>query len=858
MISFKQYMSQPHIQLEMMSLIGEATLKFGKFSGGDVNDSKYDWLWGGWLTRAMEESPEWTPRIEDDDGSLMSRDKISKLIQSRNSGEEYQQHPQPQEAQKATWILAKTKIQSGSIPPGAHVVMTKMPNNNWNMMDRNAKTKEIPEGQLRNSVESVRDSNGKPFQDADPEKLFSMVADAAPPKLRDDSKKNSGIIPNLSEEQEKIDNQFKEILSHPSQEQSHLVINADPGSGKTTMLNHLAWKYGKTGQKWLYLVFNKKNEVEAIDKFPSFVEVKTTNAFLGNLLSHSSNLSNIPQTTRVVQALSGDSKRMPEKIRFIADGNEFGKELEKHKIPTVYKGQLDCCGANKFIEEDYDKYQRNTLVSILKRISASFKENCIALAEMSKNYALDPRIKKEDLIDKIKKIIKSHDNIDPQLTEIKERIAKYKEGAFKDDLLDNLEQLLGYDVTNKDFTNEMIESSIWMLNKSMPHATDQSHSHKGKDHDLGKLRDFSDDAWYAVTHADDLKWPKYDIVLADEIQDFNEARKIMLKKLHDAGSRHIIAVGDAKQSLYRFIGADSKAIENLSTMLGDLSHNKDVEHTLTKNFRSRPEVLDLVEKETGVKLNQGKTFEGGEKGSGTKDEIKYEDAFHKLGEEKEGGKIKETAMISRTNGPLVHAALKLLGKAVPFIIVGKDIAKELMRHISMIINKSKYGRPIGTVEDLRHEIQQHAEKEHEAHLGKSSKKAALKDLKETTEALVATIEQFSDEGKGNSIEDFKNWLGDKLGGLDIEKSEKDYRTYKEKIEKENPVILTTSHKSKGLEFSRVYILRYDQFPHPKAKSDEDLQQEENAKFVALTRGQDEVHILDIEGQPGVKDKNEEG
>ena len=851
MISFKQYMSQPHIQLEMTKYFEMAwDDSISPKQQGFIKSLTGVWPSDGLNRRQASEIIDAAKSGDVDKAIELTNTPVKEPQQPQS-----QQQSQPQEDQKAVWILATAKMQLGAIKPGTHVVMTKMPNNNWSMMDRNAKTKEIPTEQLKDSIESVRDSNGKPFQDIDPEKLFSMVPEDTPPKLRDDSNKKTGIIPNLSEEQEKIDNQFKEILNHPSQEQSHLVINADPGSGKTTMLNHLAWKYGKPGQKWLYLVFNKKNEVEATDKFPSFVEVKTTNAFLGNLLSHSSNLSNIPQTTRVVQALRGEGKRMPEKIRFIADGNEFGKELEKHKIPTVYKGQLDCCGANKFIEEDYDKYQLNTLVSILKRISASFKENCIALTEMSKNYALDPRTKKEDLVENIKKVMKSHDNIDPQLLEIRERIGKYKEGAFKDDLLDNLEQLLGYDITNKDFTDEMIESSVWMLNKSMPHATDQSHNDKGKEHDLGKLRDFSDDAWFAVTHADDLKWPKYDVVLADEIQDFNEARKIMLKKLHDAGSRSIIAVGDSKQSLYRFIGADSKAIENLSTMLGDLSHNKDVEHTLTKNFRSRPEVLDLVEKETGKKLNQGKSFKDG-KGAGTKDKIKYEDAFHKLEEEKEDGKIKETAMISRTNGPLVHAALKLLGKAVPFIIVGKDIAKELMRHISMIINKSKYGNSIETVEDLHHEIQQHAEKEHEAHLGRSSKKAALKELKETTEALVATIEQFSDEGKGNSIKDFKNWLGDKLGGLDIEKSEKDYRAYKEKIEKENPVILTTSHKSKGLEFSRVYILRYDQFPHPKAKSDEDLQQEENAKFVALTRGQDEVHILDVKGQPGVKEEEE--
>ena len=74
-------------------------------------------------------------------------------------------------------------------------------------------------------------------------------------------------------------------------------------------------------------------------------------------------------------------------------------------------------------------------------------------------------------------------------------------------------------------------------------------------------------------------------------------------------------------------------------------------------------------------------------------------------------------------------------------------------------------------------------------------------------------------------------------------------------EEEKPVVLTTAHRSKGLEFDRVYILRYDQFPHPKAKKKglpKDLEQENTMKYVALTSGKYVMHVLDLNGQPGYK------
>ena len=73
------------------------------------------------------------------------------------------------------------------------------------------------------------------------------------------------ILPDerMSEEQKLIDKKFESLINNPAQ--SHIMINALAGSGKTTMLKHLAWKYGHEGQKWLYLVFNTKNKVELIN-----------------------------------------------------------------------------------------------------------------------------------------------------------------------------------------------------------------------------------------------------------------------------------------------------------------------------------------------------------------------------------------------------------------------------------------------------------------------------------------------------------------------------------------------------------------------------------------------------------------
>ncbi len=59
---------------------------------------------------------------------------------------------------------------------------------------------------------------------------------------------------------------------------------------------------------------------------------------------------------------------------------------------------------------------------------------------------------------------------------------------------------------------------------------------------------------------------------------------------------------------------------------------------------------------------------------------------------------------------------------------------------------------------------------------------------------------------------------------------------------DDSVILASGHRSKGLEFERVVVLRPDLMPHPGAKTDADRQQEANLEYVIYTRGKQELII----------------
>jgi hypothetical protein len=671
----------------------------------------------------------------------------------------------------------------------------------------------------------------------------------------------------------------------------------------TTILKHLAWKYGKPGQKWLYLVFNTKNRIEAKEKFPTdWVKVYTTNSFLGHVMKEKENIGIFPQTERITSLNAGDGNRKLEKARIMVESSTFNQMMTeeyhlpewdkvKNKIPEILKdfGVRDDRGG---FREAYGKKKRDksffqicldTLEFITNMIRRNFQERVLTLLGLLKSFSVDPR-KKDKLNDEVRRVFDKYDVasypdgrkesgfFDTFLTDIKERIEKYSPN-FQSIIKNVLSDLLHYNFMSKNYKEEVISAATWMLQKTMPKATDETFeakrkgAKKGMVHNLGDYRDFNDDIWFPTIHADEIHFPHYDVVLADEVQDFNEGQKIMLKKLAEAGAK-IVAVGDPNQAIYRFRGADNDAFNNLANMLKDASHDKEgwKPKTLSLNYRSRPEVLQYANERTHVKnLKPGKKFKEDDLAPEvTHGKVTYEESFDNIAKERSKGTLIETAYISRTNEPLVHAALKLLGKGIPFVIVGKDVSGDLVKHVDKIVReeeKARRGMNDGTpIMQFQDSLLEFEEKEVRNKSKYATQADYLSGLRDTTLAIRSCIDQFTNNGEDTkkSLGDFKKWLAERLGGntFDFEQSderaaEADLHAYEEKLKKEKPVILTTAHKSKGLEFARVYVLRDDQMPHPKAKHPEELAQEGNTKYVAYTRAMHQLHNLALKGQPGV-------
>ncbi|MBR2178944.1 MAG: helicase-exonuclease AddAB subunit AddA [Selenomonadaceae bacterium] len=128
-------------------------------------------------------------------------------------------------------------------------------------------------------------------------------------------------------------------------------------------------------------------------------------------------------------------------------------------------------------------------------------------------------------------------------------------------------------------------------------------------HERGII-DFSDMEHFALEILSDKKIAnalrkKYQAVMVDEYQDTNGVQEAILKKIADEDKANFFAVGDVKQSIYKFRMADPSLFldkYNKYPTTSDYEENNEkaqkysdcLRIDLSKNFRSRCEVLDSV------------------------------------------------------------------------------------------------------------------------------------------------------------------------------------------------------------------------------------------------------------------------
>lgn len=280
------------------------------------------------------------------------------------------------------------------------------------------------------------------------------------------------------------------------------------------------------------------------------------------------------------------------------------------------------------------------------------------------------------------------------------------------------------------------------------------------------------------------EYPIYSNAFIDECQDLSPIQHLMLEKLHSRGAR-IIAVGDRRQAIYGFRGAMTDSMDALKGRF-DMQ-----ELPLSISYRCALSVIREAQK----LCSHIEAREGAPEGSITQigplnDEgLRYDPELFGSG-----------MVLCRNNAPMFRAILRHVRAKAPCKVLTSflDSFQGFIR-----------GFKTETTQALRIKLDAWYMKEKEAaeKKGFMGKLMALEDKYETTKML---------------CEDYA-WTEDVLDLV------------KRLANGTSGPTFATIHKAKGLEDKDCYLLRPDLIPSRFAVGSEQITQEENLLYVAITR-----------------------
>ena len=281
--------------------------------------------------------------------------------------------------------------------------------------------------------------------------------------------------------------------------------------------------------------------------------------------------------------------------------------------------------------------------------------------------------------------------------------------------------------------------------------------------------------WLPVVCA--LRPWQYDRVFCDEVQDFNAAQiELILRAVKPNG--RICAVGDEAQAIYVFRGADSRSISNLIERLGAHVMPLSVTYRCARKIVAEANryVPDL---EPGPNAVQGEVHNCNE------ESMKL---LAKAGD----------FILSRANAPLVGLCLGFLREGRRASVQGRDIGAKL----AGLVKKSQ----ATNVADLTGWISVWKSKECERLAKKEEDTTTVEDTAATIDALCE-----------NALS-----VAEVLARIESLFSDDD---------DEARIVLSTTHKAKGLERNRVFMLR-DTYLR------KDTEEERALAYVAITRARE--------------------
>jgi len=271
------------------------------------------------------------------------------------------------------------------------------------------------------------------------------------------------------------------------------------------------------------------------------------------------------------------------------------------------------------------------------------------------------------------------------------------------------------------------------------------------------LVDFDDMIYVPVVN----NWvaPKYDMVVIDECQDMNAAQILLAKKICKKDGR-IIVVGDDRQAIYGFRGADSGSLDRLKVELNAK------EFPLTITYRCPKTVVALAAQLVPDYIAAETAPEGLIAAKSPEEMFKGAD----IGD----------FVLSRKNAPLAGIALHLLREGKKTIIKGRDIGAGLIS----ITRKIKARSVPQFLEKLTTYEERHATRLRASKKNADAKVSLLQDQCDTLRSLA--------EGLVN-VEEIRSRIEALFADVDNKTGK-------------NAIVCSSVHKAKGMESVNVWLL----------------------------------------------------
>lgn len=297
--------------------------------------------------------------------------------------------------------------------------------------------------------------------------------------------------------------------------------------------------------------------------------------------------------------------------------------------------------------------------------------------------------------------------------------------------------------------------------------------------------DFDDMILFPLVKNLRVKFTK-DLIILDEAQDLSRARQALARKFLKPGSGRMIVVGDDRQAIYGFSGADAEALENLTTDLQAITL------PLTMTWRCPKAVIAEAQKIVPDIVS-----------------ARDDDGAVEHVEELPADLQPVDAILCRNTAPLVTIAYSLIRRGVACKVEGRSIGDGLLN----LVNRWK----VNTVDALLTKIEAYREREVQKAMarGAETKIVEINDRCDTIKEICAAVTAKGQHDIGAVRQFITDLFADDVRGM---------------------LTLATYHRSKGREWQRVFLWEHaTRCPSKMARKPWQIHQENNLAYVAITR-----------------------